>query len=144
METIYDPGFLLRSAKDIPNNAEDDLINDPRWGLMIDKSLLPTKKKLKVTVQGKGEAKITYTNEANIAMKHVDTARINALQNVTRVIVNAYYRGGSSILGKLISFNPRSFYLFEPFTKPFRDYKVNKYGSARGDVFVEPLSRTYV
>ena len=63
--------------------------------------------------------------------------------NVTRVIVYAYYRGGSSMLGKIISLNPSSFYLFEPFTGPFRVYRMKQFGKARGDIFVDPVQRKY-
>ena len=65
------------------------------------------------------------------------------VHNISRVIVNAYYRGGSTLLGNLIKFNPHSFYLFEPFTKPFRDYKQKTFRSVLGDIFVDSVHRTY-
>ena len=59
------------------------------------------------------------------------------LQPVTKVIVLAYYRGGSSFLAQLINHNSQAMYLFEPFVQQFNQYKVSHGLTNTGDIYVD-------
>ena len=63
--------------------------------------------------------------------------------SVTKVIVLAYYRGGSSFLAQLLNHHPDVVYLFEPLTSPFYEYKTEQRMHGTGDVYVHPQTGEY-
>ena len=63
--------------------------------------------------------------------------------NATRVIVNAYYRSGSTVLGRMLKLHPSVFYLFEPYQLSFLEYKVSRNMSRTEDLFVDPITGNY-
>ena len=57
--------------------------------------------------------------------------------NKTRILIVAYYRGGSSLLGKLLAENPHVFYYYEPFFQPLVQYRAKTKLQGYGDVYID-------
>jgi len=58
---------------------------------------------------------------------------------VVKVVLAAYYRGGSSFLGEILNNNPEALYMFEPLIYPFNHWRKKlKERGADGTMYFYP------
>ena len=120
-----------------------DASNERRQQNLVDPSYNPGPKDRAVTTTGSMilDLEPPYTLDKLSAIKPVNPNLIK--HNATRVIVDAYYRSGSSALGRILKYHPSSFYLYEPFKLDFMEYKFHKNMSRTEDLFVNPETGHY-
>ena len=82
-----------------------------------------------------------YTPEVLSAIKPLTPDLIR--RNVTKVIVNAYYRSGSSLLGRMFKYHNSPFYNFEPFMVSFLRYKKERGWERDDNTFVNSKTGNY-